>query len=59
MSNLQEFHHTEEAEGKGLKYTIGGVIVALLLGGAIYVWQSGMLTPPPQPKSPVSNSQLP
>jgi len=57
MSNLQEFHHAEEAQNTSSK-TIVAVIIALVMAGfGIYVYESGMWNP--QPHQVVDDGSLP
>jgi len=57
VTNLQEFHHSEEAPDKKSR-TVVAVIIALVMAGfAIYVYESGMWNP--QPHQAVEDSQLP
>ena len=57
MTNLQEFHHSEEAADKKSR-TVVAVIIALVMAGfGIYVYESGMWNP--QPHQAVEDSQLP
>lgn len=47
MTNLQEFHHAEEGSDKTHKI-VGLVAIAVIVGGiAVYVVESGMLSPAP------------
>jgi hypothetical protein len=57
VTNLQEFHHSEEATDKKSR-TVVAVIIALVMAGfGIYVYESGMWNP--QPHQAVEDSQLP
>ena len=57
VTNLQEFHHSEEAPDKKSR-TVVAIIIALVMAGfAIYVYESGMWNP--QPHQAVDDSQLP
>lgn len=56
MSDLQQFHHAEEAQSSTFKYVVAAVIIILMGGFAIWVYESGILKPPPQA---VSDSRLP
>jgi hypothetical protein len=57
VTNLQEFHHSEDAPDKKSR-TVVAVIIALVMAGfAIYVYESGMWNP--QPHQAVDDSQLP
>jgi len=57
VTNLQEFHHSEDAPDKKSR-TVVAVIIALVMAGfAIYVYESGMWNP--QPHQAVEDSQLP
>ncbi|HVV27540.1 MAG TPA: hypothetical protein VHC40_06190 [Rhizomicrobium sp.] len=57
MSNLQEFHHAEEAQNKTSRLVIAIAIALVMAGFAIYVYESGMWNP--QPHQAVEDTQLP
>jgi hypothetical protein len=57
VSNLQEFHHSEDAPDKKSRTMVAVVIAVLMVGFAVYVYESGMWNP--QPTQPVDDSQLP
>ncbi len=47
MSSLGEFHHSEDAPTKGSRIT-AWIVLALIIGAvAVYVVESGMLSPHP------------
>jgi hypothetical protein len=47
MSSLGEFHHAEDAPSKGSRIT-AWIVLALIVGAvAVYVVESGMLSPHP------------
>ncbi len=54
MSNLQEFHHVQEAPDIKSRTVVAIVIAALMGGLGIYVYEQ-IWNPP----APVSDSQLP
>ena len=57
MTNLQEFHHTEDTSDKKTRTTAAIIIALVMAGFAFYVYESGMWNP--QPNQPVQDSQLP
>jgi hypothetical protein len=57
VSNLQEFHHAEDAPDKKSRTMVAIVIALLMAGFAVYVYESGMWNP--QPNQPVDDGQLP
>ena len=57
MSNLQEFHHAEEAPDIKSR-TLVAVVVALVMAAfGVYVYEQ--IWNPPPPPSPVADTQLP
>jgi hypothetical protein len=57
VTNLQEFHHAEDAPDTKSR-TVVAIIIALVMAGfAFYVYESGMWNP--QPHQAVEDSQLP
>ena len=57
MTNLQEFHHAEDAPDKRSRTMVAVVLALVMAGFAVYVYESGMWNP--QPTQPVADSQLP
>ena len=57
MSNLQEFHHAEDAPDIKSRTVVAVVIALVMAGFAFYVYESGMWNP--QPHQAVEDSQLP
>ena len=57
MSNLQEFHHVEEAPDVMSRTVVAIVIAVLMAGVGLYVYEK--IWNPPAPPSPVTDSQLP
>ncbi len=57
MTNLQEFHHGEDAPDKKSRMVVGIIIALVMLGFGFYVYESGMWNP--QPHQAVEDSQLP
>ena len=57
MTNLQEFHHVEEAPDKRSRTMVAIVIALVMAGFAFYVYESGIWNP--QPHQAVEDSQLP
>ena len=57
MSNLQEFHHVEEAPDVRSRTVVAIVIAVVMAGFGLYVYEK--IWNPPAPPSPVADSQLP
>jgi hypothetical protein len=57
MSNLQEFHHTEEAPDVKSRTVVAIIIAVVMAGFGLYVYEK--IWNPPAPPSPVMDSQLP
>jgi hypothetical protein len=57
VSDLQEFHHAEDAPDKKSRTMVAIVIAVLMAGFAVYVYESGMWDP--QPHQAVDDNQLP
>jgi len=57
VTNLQEFHHVEEAPDKRSRTMVAIVIALVMAGFAFYVYESGIWNP--QPHQAVEDSQLP
>jgi hypothetical protein len=57
VTNLQEFHHSEETPDKKSRTVVAIIIVLVMVGFGVYVYESGMWNP--QPIQPVEDSQLP
>lgn len=57
MSNIGEYHHHVEEAQDNKSRTLVAVVIALVMAAfAVYVYESGMWNPQPQP---VADSQLP
>ena len=57
MSNLQEFHHFEEAPDIKSRTVVAIVIAVLIVGVGVYVYEQ--IWNPPAPPQAVADSQLP
>jgi hypothetical protein len=57
MSNLQEFHHTQDAPDVKSRTVVAIVIAVVMAGFGLYVYEK--IWNPPAPPSPVMDSQLP
>jgi len=57
MSNLQEFHHADDAPDVKSRTVVAIVIALVMAGFGLYVYEK--IWSPPAPPSPVSDSQLP
>ena len=57
MSNLQEFHHFEEAADVRSRTWVAIVIAVVMAGFGVYVYEK--IWNPPVPPSPVTDTQLP
>ena len=57
MSNLQEFHHTQDAPDIKSRTVVSIVIAVVMAGFGLYVYEK--IWNPPAPPSPVMDSQLP
>lgn len=53
-TGLGEYHHAEEEEPKGSKYTHWAIMAVIIGGIAVYVVSTGMLTPSPTPTTTTS-----
>jgi hypothetical protein len=57
MSNLQEFHHAQEAPDIKSRTVVAVVIALVMAAFGVYVYEQ--IWNPAPPLSPVSDSQLP
>jgi hypothetical protein len=57
MSNLQEFHHVEEAPDVKSRTVVAIIIAVVMAGFGLYVYEK--IWNPPAPPPPVTDSQLP
>jgi hypothetical protein len=57
MSNLQEFHHTQEAPDIKSRTVVAIVIIAVMAAFGVYVYEN-IWNPPAAPQA-VTDSQLP
>jgi len=57
MSNLQEFHHAEEAPDIKSRTVVAVFIAVLMAGLGVYVYEQ--IWNPPAPPQAVTDSQLP
>jgi hypothetical protein len=58
MSNIGEFHHSDDDTSDKKSRTVVAIVIALVMAGfAVYVYESGMWNP--QPHQAVEDSQLP
>lgn len=57
MTNLHEFHHTEETPDRKARFIVAAVIIVAMGAFGIYVYESGMWNP--QPNQAVADGNLP
>ncbi|HEY0267207.1 MAG TPA: hypothetical protein VGC16_10675 [Rhizomicrobium sp.] len=56
MSNLQEFHHTQEAPDRRSQMVVAAIIAAVMIGFGIYIYEEMWN---PTTHTIVTDSQLP